>query len=45
MKKEYPKTLNQARIARLHKPGKNVSEIAQVMGYPAVHGNNRVRNC
>lgn len=35
---------NPARIKRLFKAGKNVSQIAQAVGYPAGHGNNRVRN-
>jgi hypothetical protein len=43
MKKPYPKTLNRARIIRLHKSGKKVAEIARLAGYPAGHGNNRVR--
>lgn len=43
MKKAYPKTLNRARIVRLYKAGKNVAEIARLAGYPAGHGNNRVR--
>ena len=42
--KAYPKTLNRARIIRLYKSGKNVAEIARLAGYPAGHGNNRVRN-
>lgn len=32
-----------ARIMALHKEGKNVSQIAQAIGYPAGHGNNRTR--
>ncbi len=43
MKKAYPKTLNKARIVQLYRTGKNVSQIAQAVGYPAGHGNNRVR--
>lgn len=43
MKKAYPRTLNRARIVRLYRAGKNVSQIAQAVGYPAGHGNNRVR--
>jgi hypothetical protein len=35
---------NPARIKRLYKGGKNVSEIAQAIGYPLGHGNNRTRN-
>jgi hypothetical protein len=31
------------RIVRLFKAGKNVSQIAQALGYPAGHGNNRTR--
>jgi hypothetical protein len=31
------------RIVRLYKAGKNVSQIAQAIGYPAGHGNNRTR--
>ena len=30
-----------ARIVRLYKAGKNVSQIAQALGYPAGTGNNR----
>jgi hypothetical protein len=43
MKKAYPKTLNRARIIKLYRAGKNVAEIARLAGYPAGHGNNRVR--
>jgi hypothetical protein len=32
-----------ARIIALHKDGKNVSQIAQAIGYPKGHGNNRTR--
>ena len=32
-----------ARIVALHKEGKNVSQIAQAIGYPKGHGNNGVR--
>lgn len=32
-----------ARVVALYKAGKNVSQIAQAIGYPAGHGNNRVR--
>lgn len=32
-----------ARIVALHKEGKNVSQIAQALGYPKNHGNNRTR--
>ena len=42
--KAYPKTLNKARIIRAYKAGKRVAEIARAVGYPAGHGNNRVRN-
>ena len=35
---------NPARIKRLFKSGKRVAEIARLVGYPAGHGNNRVRN-
>jgi hypothetical protein len=31
------------RIVRLYKAGNNVSQIAQAIGYPAGHGNNRTR--
>jgi hypothetical protein len=41
--KRYPKTLNRARILRGYKAGKNVSELARLAGYPAGHGQNRVR--
>ena len=34
---------NVARIVKLYKGGKNVSQIAQAIGYPAGHGNNRTR--
>lgn len=32
-----------ARIVAMHKEGKNVSQIAQAIGYPKGHGNNRTR--
>lgn len=32
-----------ARIIALHKEGKNISQIAQAIGYPKNHGNNRTR--
>ena len=32
-----------SRIVALHKEGKNVSQIAQAIGYPKNHGNNRTR--
>ena len=32
------------RIKRLFRGGKNVSQIAQAIGYPPATGNNRVRN-
>jgi hypothetical protein len=35
---------NPARIKRMYREGRNVSQIAQAIGYPAGHGNNRVRN-
>jgi hypothetical protein len=31
------------KIVALHKEGKNVSQIAQAIGYPKGHGNNRTR--
>lgn len=31
------------KIIALHKEGKNVSQIAQAIGYPKNHGNNRTR--
>lgn len=34
---------NPARIKRLYRGGKLVSEIARAIGYPAGHGQNRVR--
>jgi hypothetical protein len=34
---------NPARIVKLYKSGKNVSQIAQAIGYPVGHGNNRTR--
>jgi hypothetical protein len=41
---KYPKVkFNVARIVKLYKAGKNVSQIAQAIGYPAGHGNNRTR--
>ena len=42
---KYPKVkFNVKRIVRLYtKEGKNVSQIAQAIGYPAGHGNNRTR--
>jgi hypothetical protein len=40
----YPDVhFNVERIVRLFKEGKNVSEIAQAVGYPKGHGNNRTR--
>jgi len=35
---------NPARIKRLYKSGKNVSQIAQAIGCPPATGNNRVRH-
>ena len=35
---------NPARIKRLYRGGKLVSEIARAIGYPAGHGQNRVRS-
>lgn len=32
-----------ARIAKMYKAGKNVSQIAQAIGYPRGRGQNRVR--
>lgn len=32
-----------AKIVALHKEGKNISQIAQAIGYPKNHGNNRTR--
>lgn len=32
-----------ARVVAMYKAGKTVSAIAQAIGYPAGHGNNRVR--
>jgi len=40
----YPKTLNKAQVVRLYKSGARVSEIARKIGYPAGHGQNRVRH-
>jgi hypothetical protein len=41
---KYPKVkFDVKRIVRLYKAGKNVSQIAQAIGYPAGHGNNRTR--
>jgi hypothetical protein len=41
--KQYPKVrFNVKRIVALYKAGKNVSEIAQAIGYPTGHRNNRV---
>lgn len=39
-----PKPQGAARIIALYKRGKNVSEIAQAIGYPKGHGNNKVRH-
>ena len=40
----YPDVhFNVERICKLFKEGKNVSEIAQAIGYPKGHGNNRTR--
>jgi len=35
---------NAKRIIRLYKDGKNVSQIAQAIGYATGHGNNRTPN-
>jgi len=35
---------NPAHIRRMYRAGKNVSQIAQAIGYPPNTGNNRVRN-
>jgi DNA-binding NarL/FixJ family response regulator len=35
---------NPARIRRMYKAGKNVSQIAKAIGYEPNTGNNRVRN-
>jgi DNA-binding NarL/FixJ family response regulator len=35
---------NPPRIRRMYSSGKNVSQIAQAIGYPPNTGNNRVRN-
>ena len=35
---------NVGRIKKLYKGGKNVSQIAQAIGYPPNTGNNQVRN-
>jgi hypothetical protein len=41
---KYPKVkFNVKRIVRLYKAGKNLSQIAQAVGYPAGHGQNRTR--
>lgn len=41
---KYPKVkFNVARIVKLYKAGKNVSRIAQAVGYPKGHGQNRTR--
>jgi hypothetical protein len=41
---EYPKVkFDIARIVKLYKAGKNVSQIARAVGYPAGHGQNRTR--
>jgi hypothetical protein len=43
--KRYPKVKwDSARIKRLFRAGKNVSQIAVAIGYPQHTGNNRVRN-
>ncbi len=42
--KSYPKVLNKSQVVRLYKGGARVSEIAVKVGYPAGHGQNRVRN-
>lgn len=34
---------NQARIRRMYRAGKRVTDIAQAVGYPQGHGQNRVR--
>lgn len=40
----YPDVhFNVERICKLFKDGKNVSQIAQAVGYPVGHGNNRTR--
>jgi hypothetical protein len=41
---KYPKVkFNVKRIVKLYKEGKNVSQIAQAMGYPKNTGQNRTR--
>jgi hypothetical protein len=41
---KYPKVkFNVKRIVKLYKDGKNISQIAQAVGYPAGHGQNRTR--
>ena len=35
---------NPARIKRAYQGGKNVAEIARLIGYPRGHGQNRVRS-
>lgn len=39
-----PAVINAEHIIAFYKEGKNVSEIAQAIGYPKNHGNNRVRH-
>jgi hypothetical protein len=41
---KYKVKFSAARIKRLYSAGKNVSQIAQAIGYPAGTGNNKVRN-
>ena len=39
----YKVKFNIPRILKLYKAGKNVSQIAQAIGYPRGHGQNRCR--
>ena len=40
---KYKVSFNIPKILKLYKAGKNVSEIAQAVGYPRGHGQNRCR--
>jgi len=42
--KKHKVKFNAKRIVAMYKAGKNVSQIAQAVGYPKGTGNNRTRN-
>ena len=40
---KYKVTISPARMVKMYKAGKNVSQIAQAVGYPRGRGQNRCR--